>query len=452
MPSDSNGLYSLPAGYLATTGLTILASQHNPPLEDIAAGLTARLMRSGVAPMTGPLWMYDGVAGTPGLSFNSAKTTGLFKSTLGMGVSVGGNQVLDFGSSVTFKDGGDIASANALTLGTGNLFNITGTTAVTSIVTKGVGTIVWLRFNGILTFTNDATNLINITGANITTAAGDWCVLEEYGTGTWRMLDYTRVNGNALKTPFAPPASFKNLSIKVASTTTVTVAADFVTTTDGTFYQTTPVSATINLGSNGAVNTLDAGTIAIDTWYAIWVIVKADGTTGALASTSATAPTLPTGYTYKARVGWVQTIHGTATLYGTWQFGRRAQYVTGLAQTAVPPLLVNGSAGALGNNPTLVSQSLTRFVPTTASAVNVIVNNNWTASAVASVLVAPSQSYAGTNNGPQGSGGMPWPIYLNGGVGGQIISAWIILESLAISYASNGAGGAVNVLGWEDNI
>lgn len=198
MPSDSNGLYSLPAGYLATTGLTILASQHNPPLEDIAAGLTARLMRSGVAPMTGPLWLADGVEATPGLSFNSAKTTGLFKSTLGMGVSVGGSQVMDFGTSATFKDGGDIASANALTLGTGNVFNITGTTAVTSIGTKGIGTICWLRFDGILTLTHHATDLILTTGTNITTAAGDWGIFEEYASGDWRMIGYVRASGAAL--------------------------------------------------------------------------------------------------------------------------------------------------------------------------------------------------------------------------------------------------------------
>jgi hypothetical protein len=42
MPS-SNGVYSLPAGYLAVTSSTIQVSQHNHPLEDIAAALTLRL-------------------------------------------------------------------------------------------------------------------------------------------------------------------------------------------------------------------------------------------------------------------------------------------------------------------------------------------------------------------------------------------------------------------------
>jgi microcystin-dependent protein len=57
MSRDSNGIYSLPPGYLATTGQTILASQHNPPLEDLAQAMTGSLPRSGTAPMQANLQM-----------------------------------------------------------------------------------------------------------------------------------------------------------------------------------------------------------------------------------------------------------------------------------------------------------------------------------------------------------------------------------------------------------
>jgi len=57
MPYDGSGNFGLVNGYRATTGQTILASQHNPPLEDIASGLSQVLLRSGVAPMNGPLNM-----------------------------------------------------------------------------------------------------------------------------------------------------------------------------------------------------------------------------------------------------------------------------------------------------------------------------------------------------------------------------------------------------------
>lgn len=57
MADDSGGNYSLPPGYLAVTGETINATQHNPPLEDLAAAMTRRLMRDGRAPMLGNLDM-----------------------------------------------------------------------------------------------------------------------------------------------------------------------------------------------------------------------------------------------------------------------------------------------------------------------------------------------------------------------------------------------------------
>jgi hypothetical protein len=70
MPS-ANGVYSLPVGYLAVTGATILASQHNPPLEDIAAALTGRLSRDGTAAMTGAIQLAVGSVTAPGAAFST---------------------------------------------------------------------------------------------------------------------------------------------------------------------------------------------------------------------------------------------------------------------------------------------------------------------------------------------------------------------------------------------
>lgn len=210
MPSDGNGIYSLPPGYLAVTGNTIVISQHNPIFEDVRDGLTARLMRSGAAPMTGPLKLADGAVGAPALTLASQPTWGLYKTATGFGFSISGTLVAEFkptvlelagnltvGKTATLKDGGDVASAGALTLGDGNIFNITGTTAITSIATKGIGTPVWLRFASTVVLTYHATNLITTGLGNITTAAGDWCMLEEYATGQWRMISYQRASGAA---------------------------------------------------------------------------------------------------------------------------------------------------------------------------------------------------------------------------------------------------------------
>lgn len=239
--------------------------------------------------------------------------------------------------------------------------------------------------------------------------------------------------GSVLKAP-GIPGEFKNLSIKVASNTTVTVAADFVTTTDGTSLQTTVLSGTINLGTNGAVNALDTGTIATSSWYAIWVIAKPDGTTGGLASLSATAPTMPAGYTFKARIGWVRTTSGSAILLVTWQLGRRSQYVvSGAGTTTIFPSIASGT-----NAFTPTATSVSNVVPTTASEIFVL-----TTTAVSTATsIGPNTSAVGSN-AVQSS---------NSTTNNQKTSASFLLEASTISYASNGSGNAVDCLGWIDNI
>jgi hypothetical protein len=125
-------------------------------------------------------------------------------TTVGGDQEITGNQTVSGTQTVvktqTLKDGGDIASATALTLGDGNFFNITGTTPTTSIGTKGVGTVIKLRANAAWPVTHHATNLILLTGASITSSAGDMMEFEEYGAGTWRMTAYHRASGAPLAT------------------------------------------------------------------------------------------------------------------------------------------------------------------------------------------------------------------------------------------------------------
>ena len=56
MSYNGSGVYTLPT-YLAVTGQTITATQHNTPLEDIQTALNAVILRNGVAAMTGNLAM-----------------------------------------------------------------------------------------------------------------------------------------------------------------------------------------------------------------------------------------------------------------------------------------------------------------------------------------------------------------------------------------------------------
>jgi hypothetical protein len=101
------------------------------------------------------------------------------------------------GAQIQWSKGADVVSATALPVLTdGNYFDVTGTTAVTSInTTGGAGTLIKLHFDAILTLTHHATDLILPGGANITTAAGDEAEFIEYAAGDYRCTSYSKASG-----------------------------------------------------------------------------------------------------------------------------------------------------------------------------------------------------------------------------------------------------------------
>ena len=98
---------------------------------------------------------------------------------------------LTLSSTFIQKLGADVASATALNVQiAGNIFDVTGTTNITSILTKGIGTVIVLQFDGIVTLTHHATNLM-LGGSNVVTAAGVVLSFYEYDTGKWRLISST---------------------------------------------------------------------------------------------------------------------------------------------------------------------------------------------------------------------------------------------------------------------
>ena len=96
-----------------------------------------------------------------------------------------------------------IASAATVNIGAAaaNYLNVTGTTTITAFDTVQAGTQRTLEFAGALTLTHNATSLICLSGASITTAAGDVAVFASEGSGNWRMVSYERATGKALVAP-----------------------------------------------------------------------------------------------------------------------------------------------------------------------------------------------------------------------------------------------------------
>lgn len=86
--------------------------------------------------------------------------------------------------------------------------------------------------------------------------------------------------------------------------------AGAATVTDGSVYTVAQTSSTITkqLDASWAVGDaaggLDTGSIAADTWYHYWMIMRSDtGVVDFLFSTSATSPTMPSNYDFKRRIG-----------------------------------------------------------------------------------------------------------------------------------------------------
>ena len=91
--------------------------------------------------------------------------------------------------------GADIASAGTinLTTATGDIVDVTGTTSITAIILAD-GLERQVRFTGALTLTNGA-SLVLPSGANITTAAGDFAVFRGYASSVVRCVAYIKANG-----------------------------------------------------------------------------------------------------------------------------------------------------------------------------------------------------------------------------------------------------------------
>ena len=140
---------------------------------------------------------------------NVAITGGTIDGTVIGGTTPAAGTFTDLYSTQTFRmtQGTDVASANAMTLGDGNFFDITGTTTINTIASKGIGTQVALQFDGILQLTH-SNDLFLPTAANITTAAGDVATCYEYAAADWR-CDYMRADG----TPLAESATKANVAL-----------------------------------------------------------------------------------------------------------------------------------------------------------------------------------------------------------------------------------------------
>ncbi len=240
--------------------------------------------------------------------------------------------------------------------------------------------------------------------------------------------------------------------ITYASGTTLTVTPGLVRSSNnmvdmniGNFLsQTTPGVAPANVTINAAVvgfNGIDTGALANNTFYYVYVIADSTGfhPTGALLSTSATAPLMPFGYDSFRRVGQVLT-GGSATILlftvsGNY-YNRRYQYDA--------PIVVVSALGSA----TAVLVSLNAAVPVGSGRGTVHFNATYTpATAANSFSLRPT-------------GGTGYPVVVSGPVVSQALKVAPFSMNAQISTATNidwitTSGSDVltlNVVGYDDYV
>ena len=99
---------------------------------------------------------------------------------------------------------------------------------------------------------------------------------------------------------------------------------------------------------------LDTGSIATSTWYHIFAIAKANGTSDILASTSSANPLLPTGYTVFRRIGSIKTdSSGHIILFS--QKGDYFMYNVGIVDVSITTLPTDKTAYTLSVPPSTIA-------------------------------------------------------------------------------------------------
>lgn len=224
--------------------------------------------------------------------------------------------------------------------------------------------------------------------------------------GAWLLTGPTVIN-----TPATVTGLTRNLTVANNATDPtfkVDLAADEVVLKNagGLSYLAETVAVTANMsGTVGTANSLDTGAETNSTWYFLWLIYN--GTTVAsLISASSTAPTLPSGYTYKALVGEIYNDSGS-NFVTSFRAGPDVFLVEQTISITLDP-------GAASTYEALAGANLTAFraaVPETARGVRGTLGISATSASPVTMLVAADTAGVGATrftfyrDGTNGGGG-----------------------------------------------
>lgn len=312
-----------------------------------------------------------------------------------------------------------LTTAAPVIVGTTNLtfVKLAGTAGIPSLSGEATAGI-----DGVTTLSNAAVIGKVLTG--YTPAAGTVTASDSI-IGAIQKIDANVVNSFA--GGYAAGAS--GLKVQVTSDTNTTITANQIALSNGSglVYIANSVNISNNITTSGAGG-LDTGSETADTWYSVWVVYN--GTTvSSLLSTSSTSPTMPSGYTYKARVAWIRN-NASSNLYRTLQHGNETVYVCGT--NPVSKIIM-----ASGNSGGIVPVSISSYVPPTAYKIQIVYTHN---------------NFSDTMIMPNNTGwGASYFIYgVSGNINSQVVE--MVLESSDIYWQGFAASSGIAVYGWTDNL
>lgn len=188
------------------------------------------------------------------------------------------------------------------------------------------------------------------------------------------------------------------------------------------------MSITIN-GSNSGANGLDTGTVTSGYWYYAYVIYDSIAqTVSGILSLSSTAPSLPNGYTYYARVGSVYST--SSTLFRSFlQEGSWVNYT------------ISGSTYGTSYNiassttTTYASFSTISVIPTSASKSRFVIRSN--------TSTTMCLFYEGLSSSP---------AITSAAWSATLISTYNASQTYGIALSTSSGTGYIDILGYEDNL
>lgn len=172
MARNGSGGYALPINGWnpAVNGVSATPADWQALIDDVAAAIQASIAADGQTPMTGNLQM------------------GGYRLT-GAGAPSGAGQSLRWEQ---LTRGADIPSAPTIAIPLeGQLFAVTGSTAITAINATIAGRLVYLKFDAGIVLTHSA-SLLMPSGVSVTTGADDIAVFVSVSAGVWRCISYPR--------------------------------------------------------------------------------------------------------------------------------------------------------------------------------------------------------------------------------------------------------------------